>query len=225
MLTVRTQVMSDWLGTKTGLASVEAGLDMDMPGGIAFLESAHSFYGQNITYAVDNGTLSIDRVDDMCRRIMTPFFYLGQDSYPAIDGSETGLNYWTTADFVYNFTTGPSSVDVRDDHATLIRELGAAGMVLLKNVNSTLPLKTPKNIGVFGNDAGDFTNGLYFESTDTNVGYEYGVFGVGGGSGTGRFTYVVPPLDAIKIKAAQQNNDALVQYVLNNTLITSGVGL
>lgn len=53
-------------------------------------------------------------------------------------------------------------MDVRDDHADLIRELGAAGIVLLKNTKNTLPLKAPKNIGVFGNDAGDVVDGLYF---------------------------------------------------------------
>ena len=87
--------MSDWEGTHAGYLSADAGLDMDMPGGIAFTESAHSYFGQNITTAVDNGTLSIDRVDDMCRRIMTPYFYLGQNSYPPIDGSEFGLNFWS----------------------------------------------------------------------------------------------------------------------------------
>lgn len=38
---------------------------------------------------------------------------------------------------------------------------------------------------------------------------------------TGRLTYVVPPLDAIKVKAASQGNDALVQYILNNTIAGS----
>lgn len=50
------------------------------------------------------------------------------------------------------------------------------------------------------------------------------VLPVGGGSGTGRMSYLVPPLDAIKAKAASQNNDALVQYILNNTLITARGG-
>lgn len=76
-------------------------------------------------------------------------------------------------------------MDVRKDHKQLIRELGAAGIVLLKNENNTLPLKTPKNIGVFGNDAGDIGAGLY--SIDIpgvgNVGYAEGVLPVGGGSG------------------------------------------
>ena len=117
---------------------------------------------------------------------------------------------------MYNFTyNNQSSVDVRGDHKKLIRELGAAGIVLLKNVDNALPLKAPKNIAVFGNDAGDLTDGLYPQSN-----YEFGVLPMGGGSGTGRLTYVVTPLDAIKRRAEQ--DDALVQYVLNNTVITSG---
>lgn len=93
---------------------------------------------------------------------------------------------------------------------------------MLKNVNNTLPLKAPKNIGVFGNDAGDLTNGLYsLGGLDLAGGdYEYGVLAVAGGSGTGRLTYVVPPLDAIKARAAQDGS--LVQYILNNTLVNAG---
>lgn len=94
---------------------------------------------------------------------------------------------------------------------------------MLKNVDNALPLKAPKNIGVFGNDAGDLTNGLYSLSGLglASGNYEFGVLAAGGGSGTGRLTYVVPPLDAIKRRAEQ--DDALVQYVLNNTItIASG---
>ncbi|KAK5114391.1 hypothetical protein LTR85_010213 [Meristemomyces frigidus] len=224
-------VMSDWAGTHSGVSSAHSGLDMDMPGGISFLESgtiAHSYFGPNLTAGVENGTIPIDRVDDMCRRIMTPYFYLGQTSYPPIDGGEFALNYWSPSDVDpgVNFTFGPSNVDVRGAHGSLIRELGSAGMVLLKNVDNALPLKTPKIIGVFGNDAGDLTDGLYFggDADLTNIGFQYGVLPVGGGSGTGRFSYVVSPLDAIKAKAAQQGNDALVQYVLNNTLIVDADG-
>lgn len=83
---------------------------------------------------------------------------------------------------------------------------------MLKNEDNALPLKAPKNIGVFGNDAGDLTNGLLASNN-----YEYGVLASGGGSGTGRLTYVATPLDAIKRRAEQ--DDTLVQYVLNNTQI------
>jgi len=94
---------------------------------------------------------------------------------------------------------------------------------LLKNVDNALPLKAPKNLGVFGNDAGDLTNGLYSLSGLglASGNYEFGVLAAGGGSGTGRLTYVIPPLDAIKRRAEQ--DDTLVQYVLNNTItIASG---
>lgn len=116
---------------------------------------------------------------------------------------------------------------MRDNHAENIRELGAAGIVLLKNENNALPLKTPKNVGVFGNDASDITIGLYFGGDPDlgQIGYDLGVLPVGGGSGTGRMTYVVNPLDAIKKKVASYDDKALVQYVLNNTLITNSGGL
>lgn len=203
---------------------------MDMPGSLGRGSSSiSSFFGGNITNNVNNGSLSIDRVDDMIRRIMTPYFFLKQDEdFPPIDGSSPALNNNNPSQYNYTFNLGPSDVDVRDDHADLIRELGAAGIVLLKNTNNTLPLKKPKNIGVFGNAAGDITEGLYsLGNRDLGeFGYESGVLAVGGGSGTGRLTYVISPLEAIKARAAQQKkNNALVQYLLNNTLITNGGGL
>ncbi len=52
---------------------------------------------------------------------------------------------------------------------------------------------------------------------------EYGTLPVAGGSGAGRLSYLVTPLEAIKARAAQ--DQALVQYILNNTLITQPGGL
>jgi beta-glucosidase len=213
-------VMSDWGATHTGVAGIESGQDMDMPGGIGLYGLYHqygSFFGNNISTAVTNGTLELARLDDMITRIMTPYYYLGQDQdFPTIDPSGGDLNTflpkstWTRP---YNLT-GESNRDVRGDHGALIRKHGAAATVLLKNVNGALPLKAPKSIAVFGNDAGDDTQGFY-----NQVDFEYGTLSVGGGSGTGRLTYVVTPLDAIKARAAQDK--ALVQTWLNNTLIAT----
>ena len=99
--------------------------------------------------------------------------------------------------------------------------------MLLKNTNNALPLTTPTNVGVFGNDAGDITIGLYFGADPDlqNIGFEYGVLPVGGGSGTARMSYVVNPLDAIKAKVASYDKKALVQYVLNNTQVIDAYGL
>ncbi|SMR51682.1 unnamed protein product [Zymoseptoria tritici ST99CH_3D1] len=219
-------VVSDWGGTHSGYRAINAGQDMDMPGSLGGSPGA-SFFGGNITINVQNGSLSVERLDDQIRRIMTPYFHLKQDTdYPPIDGSSPALNNRNPSSFNYTFTFGPADVDVRENHADHIRELGAAGIVLLKNVNNTLPLQKPKNIGVFGNDAGDVTDGLYSAGNRDlgNIGYNFGVLPVGGGSGTGRLTYVISPLEAIKTRAAEQGNKPLVQYVLNNTLVNLSRG-
>ncbi|KAI0121715.1 beta-glucosidase-related glycosidase [Xylariales sp. AK1849] len=213
-------VMSDWGGTHSGVPAIEAGQDMDMPGGIGeygLYPQSGSFWGLNVTQAVSNGTLDVSRLDDMIARIMTPYYYLGQDQdYPTVDPSGADLNTFSPrSTWLREFNlTGPSSRDVRDDHGALIRKHGAAATVLLKNENNALPLKSPKSIAVFGNDAGDDTEGFY-----NQIDFEFGTLSAGGGSGTGRLTYLVTPLDAIRARAAQ--DDALVQYWLNNTLIVT----
>ena len=213
-------VMSDWGGTHSGLASIEGGLDMDMPGGLGeygFQIWEKSYFGGNITSAVNNGSLDTSRLDDMITRIMTPYYFLGQDvGYPLIDPDSADLNTFSPRDswfkpFVLNGTRG---VDVRDDHNILIRELGAASTVLLKNVNNALPLKAPKSVAVFGNDAGEDTQGYYNQNN-----FEYGTLSVGGGSGTGRLTYLVTPLEAIK--AHVKADGGIVQQFLNNTLVAT----
>jgi beta-glucosidase len=177
-------VMSDWGAVHSGVASVEAGLDMNMPGPIGFFVTKPSFWGPNLTTAVNNGSLSEHRIDDMARRIMTPYFHLRQDvNYPPIDLESGALNILGVHPYLNTFHYGPANVDVRQTHARLIRDLGAAGTVLLKNTNNALPLRAPRNIGVFGNDAGDLTNGLYSLKLGGEANYEYGTLPIGGGSG------------------------------------------
>ncbi|KAF2085642.1 glycoside hydrolase family 3 protein [Saccharata proteae CBS 121410] len=223
-------VQSDWGGTHSGVASVESGLDMTMPGAWNWqpLDSGvPSWFGGNLTQAVRNGSVTETRLNDMVRRVLLPYFALGQDQgYPLVDpsiGTYPQLNdfespshwkdEWTSAGAL-----GSSDRDVRGNHSWLIRELGAAGTVLLKNVNHTLPLKAPKRIGVFGNAAGDLTNGPYPHSDE----YEYGCLPAGGGSGSGRFSYLISPLEAIKARA--QKDGSLMQYILNNTQLTTQGG-
>jgi beta-glucosidase len=173
----------------------------------------------------NNGSLPVERVNDMVLRIMTPYYYLGQDvDFPLIDGYSPKLSFYPESNYVDNFTLGPT-VDVRkEEHTKLIRDLGAAGTVLLKNTDSALPLQRPRRIGVFGNDAADFTQGQYaitlIGTTITDGNYDIGTLAVGGGSGAGRFTSVVPPLDAIRTRA--QSYGAHVQYITNNDLIAQG---
>lgn len=191
-----------------------------MPGGLGLYGlqfGEPSDFGGNVTLAVNNGTLDESRVDDMIHRIMTPYFYLGQDAgFPTVDPSSADLNTFSVRStwFTEYILNGTKSRDVRGNHAALIRQIGAASAVLLKNTNQALPLKAPKNIAAFGNDLSDDTLGLLNQAN-----FEYGTLGAGGGSGTGRFTYLITPLQAIREKAAETG--AIVQHFLNNTAIAA----
>ena len=75
-------VMSDWFATHSGVASINGVLDMTMPGstdqasyGIGGV--ANSFFGGNLTATVNNGSVSMTRPDDMIRRVMLPYYFLG----------------------------------------------------------------------------------------------------------------------------------------------------
>jgi beta-glucosidase-like glycosyl hydrolase len=123
---------------------------MDMPGDVTFGANG-SYFGANLTQAVNNGSVPLERLDDMATRILGGYFLLGQDSpsfpnvtFDAFDRNDDRLNDY---------------LDVRGDHGHLIREIGAASTVLLKNVNGTLPLYKPKTLAVFGSDAGPASNG------------------------------------------------------------------
>ncbi|KAK7544479.1 avenacinase [Phyllosticta citribraziliensis] len=202
-----------------GVATIEAGLDMNMPGGIGFSSPTPSFWGANATAAVNNGTIPESRIDDMILRIMTPYFHLGQDKdFPPVDKSSAEINGKAESSFGFPFELGPI-VDVRtEEHTQFIRESAANSTVLIKNTGS-LPLKAPKNIAVFGNGAGDYEAGLYsFVGAFLADAEEQGTLGSGGGSGTGRYSYLVTPLEAIKARAKQ--DDALVQFILSNEVIT-----
>ena len=78
----------------------------------------------------------------MVLRNLAPYFYVGQDSpdYPPADTHPStqkvlGVNVQTAA------------------HSSLIREMGSAGTVLVKNINNALPLQNPTFLNVYGYDA------------------------------------------------------------------------
>jgi beta-glucosidase len=212
-------VMSDWGATHSGVAAIEAGQDMNMPGGLGsygmYFTAGLSYWGGNVTTGVNNGTLDIARIDDMIVRIMTPYYWLNQDvDFPTVDPSTALLNTFSPiSTWLQDWNlTGESSRDVRGNHGELIRKHAAEATILLKNEKNALPLQAPKRIAVFGNDASSYTEGAYFNNK-----FEWGTLPVGGGSGTGRLTYTVTPLEALQARS----NASLIQYWLNNTLITS----
>jgi beta-glucosidase len=150
-------VMSDWGAQHSGVKSALAGLDMTMPGGDALVTFGSSYWGASLTTAVLNGSVPLSRVDDMATRIMAAWYLTGQDQ----DFPDVSFSSWTLQTDNYEFFAGSrgwgevnSHIDVRDNHGDVNRGLAADSIVLLKNVNDTLPLNKPKQIGVFGSDAG-----------------------------------------------------------------------
>ncbi|EMR69432.1 putative beta-glucosidase 1 protein [Eutypa lata UCREL1] len=177
-------VVSDWAAQYTGIASANGGLDLVMPDG--------GYWGQNLTDAVRNGSVSVDRITDMATRILASWYYLGHDNgFPS--------------PAIYSSTTKHEPVDVQGDHASIIREVGAAGTVLVKNENNALPLQRPTFLCIYGYDAtvpsvpwqdpSRFGGGY-----GVNFGWETfkGTLITGGGSGGSSPSYVVSPFQAIQ---------------------------
>ncbi|KAF8487505.1 beta-glucosidase [Russula ochroleuca] len=178
-------IMSDW-GAQRSTMSAMTGLDMTMPG-----DSNSSYFGAILAAYVENGTIPETRVDDMATRILASWYLLGQDSpnYP-----KTNFNAFFPLDDATN-----EHIDVQDDHGKLVREIDTSSIVLLKNVNNTLPLKKPRKIVLIGSDAAPAHIAGPNEFPD-QAGVD-GVLAVGWGSGTAWFTYKISPYEAFQARA------------------------
>ena len=191
-------IMSDWSAQHSGVGSALAGLDMSMPGDILF-DTGTSFWGANLTIAVLNGTVPEWRVDDMATRIIAAWYFVGRDN------ASVPVNYdtWTLDTYGYEHFIANQGyglinehVDVRAEHGNLIRQIGAASTVLLKNTNHALPLTGKERFtAVFGEDAGSST---YGPNGCPDRGCDNGTLAMGWGSGTANFPYLVTPETAIQ---------------------------
>ena len=198
-------VMSDWQAQHAGVSSALAGLDMSMPGDTLF-SSARSYWGTNLTVAVLNGTVPQWRLDDMAVRIIAAWYYVGRDE------ATVPINFdsWTRDTFGYrhffakqDYTLINEQVDVRGEHASLIRQIGSASTVLLKNTNNALPLTgREKFTAVFGSDAGMNPLG---PNGCPDRGCDNGTLAMAWGSGTANFPYLVTPDTAIQNEVLRNN--------------------
>lgn len=173
-----------------------------------------SLLGPELTKAVLNSSVPIDRLDDMVTRIVATWYKFGQDKeYP-----EPNFSSWTKdteGNIFYGSNEPPvgvvnQHVDVRGDHATLARKIAADAIALLKNEN-VLPLSGPLKIGIYGEDAGP-GNG---PNACSDRGCNQGTLAVGWGSGATDFEYLISPLAAITERAAKDGST--VTSILNNT--------
>ena len=207
-------VMSDWAAQHSGVGTALAGMDMTMPGDVVF-NSGTSYWGSNLTVAVLNGTVPQWRLDDMCVRIIAAWYYVGRDK------SSIPINFdsWTFDTFGYqhfyndlDYTLINEHVDVRGEHANLIRQIGSASTVLLKNTDNALPLTgKEKFTAVFGSDAGANQFG---PNGCPDRGCDNGTLAMGWGSGTANFPYLVTPDTAIQNEIL--SNGGIYQSILDD---------
>ena len=191
-------VMSDWQAQHSGVGSALAGLDMSMPGDVLF-DTGTTFWGTNLTVAVLNGTVPEWRLDDMAVRIIAAWYLVGRDNTSV----PVNFDSWTLDTFGYQhyyveegYGLINEHVDVRAEHGSLIRRIGSASTVLLKNMNNVLPLTGKEKLtAVFGEDAGgnpDGPNGC------PDRGCDNGTLAAAWGSGSANFPYLITPETAIQ---------------------------
>ncbi|KAI9316649.1 beta-glucosidase [Dichotomocladium elegans] len=186
-------VMTDWGAHHSTQRSANAGLDMSMPGDITF-NSNTSYWGLNLTDAVRHGSVDTTRVDDMALRIATVWYKMGQDK-----------NFPETTLSTFNRSAAPF-VPVQDDHHTIVRQIGAAGVVLLRN-DGILPLsRHVSKIALIGSDAGPNPKGL---NACPDQGCNQGTLGMGWGSGSVDYPYIVTPTQGIAARAGRNTEIAL----------------
>ncbi|MFE8048236.1 glycoside hydrolase family 3 C-terminal domain-containing protein [Brenneria goodwinii] len=177
-------VISDWGSTYSTLAPLNAGLDLEMPGGAArqrFLDSprAEAEYArggwltaERVLAEIKAGRLSQDQVDDHAGNILRALFLSGLFDHQPAGGGE---------------------LDTPDQQA-LARQIATESMVLLKNERGILPLDPDriKTIAVIGPNAGVARTG-------------------GGGSSLVKPKTAIAPFDAIRQRAGAGVN---VRYAL-----------
>jgi beta-glucosidase len=120
-------VFSDWYGTHSAAASLEASLDLEMPG-------PARLRGDRLLAAVRAGEVGEARVDESVLRMLRLFQWCG------VGDPDAG---WTTDE------TTDDSAETRD----IIRRTAVAATVLLKNERSTLPLAGGARVALIGPNA------------------------------------------------------------------------
>ncbi|PGH27753.1 hypothetical protein AJ80_00541 [Polytolypa hystricis UAMH7299] len=195
-------VMTDWLGYIGGVSSALAGLDMSMPGDGAIPFTGGSHWGPELSRSILNGTVPMDRLNDMATRIVATWYKMGQNKdYPLPNFSsntdqETGPLYpgalFSPTGVVNKF------VDVQGDHKKVARAIARDAITLLKNEDNILPLKSNASLKVFGSDVGSNPQGI---NSCADKGCNKGVLTMGWGSGSANLPYLNTPEEAIKNKS------------------------
>ncbi|KAH5072881.1 hypothetical protein HBH95_160770 [Parastagonospora nodorum] len=183
----RGYIMSDWNAQHTTTGSANGGLDMTMPG--TDFSGNNILWGPQLKTAINNSQVQQSRLDDMVTRVLSSWYLLGQDKgYP-----NATFNSWQI---------GPQ--EVGGNHKTNVRATARDGIVLLKNNNGSLPLSKPKSVAVIGLDSIVDPKG---PNACVDRGCNNGTLGMGWGSASVEYPYLIAPLDAIKVQAAKDGTN------------------
>jgi beta-glucosidase len=187
----------------SGVDSALAGLDMSMPGDTMIPLFGNSYWKYELTRAVLNGSVPLDRLNDMATRIVATWYKLGQDKdYPrpnfsANTKSKDGLLYpgslsppWGQVNWFVN---------VQEDHHLIARQVAQDGTTLIKNYDNLLPLPLSARIKVFGTGAAVNPDGA---NACLNKACNKGTLGMGWGSGVAEYPYFDDPISALRRRAS-----------------------
>jgi beta-glucosidase len=128
-------VMSDWLGTRSTAAAVNAGLDLEMPG-------PPVWRGEKLLRAFQAGEVDEATIDESVRRLLGVIIKL------VLSVSEGSGAFENPED-------RPERAVDKPEHRALARQAAAEGIVLLKNDGNLLPLSTDqvKSLAIIGPNA------------------------------------------------------------------------
>jgi beta-glucosidase len=109
---------------QAGIQAALAGLDMDM---------GTEIYKNRLREAIEEGSVTIEVIDEAVRRILSVKIWLGLFEHPYVDENTIG-----------RYETLPK------EHTDLAREAAEKSIVLLKNEDHLLPLKKTQKISLVG---------------------------------------------------------------------------
>lgn len=231
-------VMSDWLAQRAGVSTALAGLDMTMPGDGLFWSDGKSLWGSELTKSVMNGSVPLERINDMVTRIVAAWYQMGQDDKEKFDPDGPNFSSWTDEEYGVEAPGSPSDqekvrvneyVNVMGNHSVLARRIGAEGTVLLKNENM-LPMDHHGNtdmrrrrmrlskkhagkarIGIFGEDAGPGKG----PNACKDRGCNQGTLASGWGSGAVEFPYLITPVEKLSDEWKNKDEVDLTTHLTN----------
>ncbi|KAK7418745.1 hypothetical protein QQX98_003763 [Neonectria punicea] len=196
-------VMTDWLSQITGVGSALAGMDMSMPGDPLIPLFGNSLWMHELTRATLNGSVPMERLNDMATRIVASWYQLGQDrSFPQVN-FDTNTKNAVGPLYPAAWPDSPQGtvnkfVAVQADHDKVARQIAQDAITMLKNKDELLPISADRPLYVFGTGAQANSDGL---NACVDRSCNKGTLGQGWGSGTVDYMYLDDPIGAIKEEA------------------------